>query len=71
MIVTSYTRLVMDCHREECSNRFHLVTNGFFAKRARGEAPESYRLQPSVVMMPLPVGRDALEMVKPETVGTA
>lgn len=71
MITTSYTRLVFDCHREELSNRFHLVTNGYFAARNEVKTPESYRVAPSAVGQPLPIGRDALDLKSSEVAGTA
>ena len=71
MITTSYTRLVVDCHREELSNRFHVRTNGFFSIRKRSETPESYRVPPVAFAKPLPIGREALDLKSSEVAGTA
>jgi hypothetical protein len=74
MIVTSYTRLVIDCHREELNNRLNLATNGFLCSPARPRLPVSYRDDRqfrSAPTQPLAVGPDALDLTPGEIRGTA
>lgn len=74
MIVTAYTRLVMDCHREELGNRLDIRTGGFFRTKRTIVLPESYRdesPQPMRLSQPLAVGRDALDLTAGEIRGAA
>lgn len=74
MIVTAYTRLVMDCHREEIGNRLDIRTGGFFRAKRNPILPESYRdepLQPVRLAQPLSVGREALDLTAGEIRGAA
>lgn len=74
MIVTSYTRLVIDCHREELNNRLNLATRGLLCSPAKPKLPVSYRddrPMRSASAQPLAIGRDALDLATGEIRGTA
>jgi hypothetical protein len=74
MIVTAYTKLIMDCHREEIANRLDLASNGYFATKPRQASPfsvpdDQFSLTPLV--QPLAIGREVLDGHAGEILGAA
>ena len=73
MIVTAYTRLVINCHKEELGNRLELSSGGFFRQAPSPMIPEAYRERETgfaLLHQPLAIGRDSVDLASGEVRGT-